>query len=117
MILCPFSLHFHNLLNNVSNTASSAFFCRNVVRNRFYLFGSIGGAYSETNFCHNFVVGYVVDHVSDGEQGLDYALAGEYDAAIVDIMMPKLDGAHSLIDLQKADRIPRVFSYREAKRA
>lgn len=33
------------------------------------------------------------------------------------IMMPKLDGAHSLIDLQKADRIPRVFSYREAKRA
>jgi len=31
-------------------------------------------------------------------------------------MMPKLDGAHALIDLQ-AGRAPRVFSYREAKKS
>jgi len=33
------------------------------------------------------------------------------------VMLPKLDGAHGLIDLQKPERIPRIFSYREAKRA
>jgi superfamily II DNA or RNA helicase len=32
------------------------------------------------------------------------------------ILMPKLDGAHAIIDL-KAGRSPRVYSYREAKRA
>ena len=46
--------------------------------------------------------GYVVDHVADGEQGLDLALEGAYDAAIVDIMMPKLDGL-SLIEQLRND--------------
>jgi two-component system OmpR family response regulator len=36
--------------------------------------------------------GYAVDHASDGEDGLDLALAEPYDAAIVDIMLPKRDG-------------------------
>ncbi|MGD9974701.1 MAG: response regulator transcription factor [Desulfatirhabdiaceae bacterium] len=36
--------------------------------------------------------GYAVDHASDGEEGLDLALAEPYDAAIVDIMLPKRDG-------------------------
>ncbi|HWP57378.1 MAG TPA: response regulator transcription factor [Candidatus Acidoferrales bacterium] len=36
--------------------------------------------------------GYAVDHVADGEQGLWMALNEPYDAAIVDIMLPKLDG-------------------------
>jgi two-component system OmpR family response regulator len=33
-----------------------------------------------------------VDHTGDGENGLHLALTEPYDAAIVDIMLPKLDG-------------------------
>lgn len=36
--------------------------------------------------------GYVVDHVADGPAGLDRLLREEFDAAIVDIMLPMLDG-------------------------
>ena len=35
---------------------------------------------------------YSVDAVYDGEEALSYLENGEYDAAILDIMMPKLDG-------------------------
>ncbi len=35
---------------------------------------------------------YSVDAVYDGEEALDYLESGSYDAAILDIMMPKLDG-------------------------
>ena len=41
--------------------------------------------------------GFAVDHCTDGEDGLHMALSEPYDAAIVDIMLPKLDG-FSLID-------------------
>ena len=40
---------------------------------------------------------FAVDHSVDGEDGLHMALSEPYDAAIVDIMLPKLDGL-SLID-------------------
>jgi len=36
--------------------------------------------------------GFAVDHAADGEEGLQLALAVTYDAAIVDIMLPELDG-------------------------
>jgi len=36
--------------------------------------------------------GYAVDHASDGEEGLHLVLNEPYDVAIVDIMLPKLDG-------------------------
>ena len=36
--------------------------------------------------------GFAVDHAGDGETGLHLALTEPYDAAIVDIMLPKLDG-------------------------
>jgi len=36
--------------------------------------------------------GYAVDHAIDGETGLHLALTEPYDAAIIDIMLPKLDG-------------------------
>jgi two-component system OmpR family response regulator len=36
--------------------------------------------------------GFAVDHTGDGENGLHLALTEPYDAAIVDIMLPKLDG-------------------------
>lgn len=32
------------------------------------------------------------------------------------VLMPKYDGAHTLLDLQRAGKIPRLFSYREPKR-
>ena len=48
--------------------------------------------------------GFAVDHVQDGEEGLDLASTEPYDAAIVDIMLPKLDGL-TLIKLLRRDKI------------
>jgi two-component system OmpR family response regulator len=45
--------------------------------------------------------GFAVDVASDGIQGLDLAIKGGYDAAIVDVMLPQLDGL-SLIDRMRA---------------
>ena len=36
--------------------------------------------------------GFAVDHAANGEDGLHLALNEPYDAAIIDIMLPKLDG-------------------------
>jgi two-component system, OmpR family, response regulator len=36
--------------------------------------------------------GFAVDHAADGEEGLHLALHRPYDAAVIDIMLPKLDG-------------------------
>ena len=35
---------------------------------------------------------FSVDHAADGEAGLQLALAGDYDVAVVDLMLPKRDG-------------------------
>ena len=35
---------------------------------------------------------YTVDLCYDGESGLDNALSGIYDAMLLDVMLPKLDG-------------------------
>jgi DNA-binding response OmpR family regulator len=43
---------------------------------------------------------YTVDLVSNGWEGLDYALAAEYDAIILDIMLPGLDGLSLLRELR-----------------
>lgn len=48
--------------------------------------------------------GYAVDHASDGEAGLQLALSEPYDAAIVDIMLPRRDGL-SLIDELRRQKI------------
>ncbi|MGD9160993.1 MAG: response regulator transcription factor [Desulfobacteraceae bacterium] len=48
--------------------------------------------------------GFVVDHASDGEAGLNLALSESYDAAVVDIMLPKLDGL-TLIEQLRANNI------------
>ena len=39
---------------------------------------------------------YSVDPVYDGEEALDYLETGEYDGAILDVMMPKMDGIQVL---------------------
>jgi DNA-binding response OmpR family regulator len=36
--------------------------------------------------------GFAVDHVADGQEGLDRALTEPYSAAVVDVMLPSLDG-------------------------
>jgi two-component system OmpR family response regulator len=48
--------------------------------------------------------GYAVDHAADGEKGLQLALTEPYDTAIVDIMLPKLDGV-SLIERLRREKI------------
>jgi len=48
--------------------------------------------------------GYAVDHASDGEQGLHMAVTEPYDAVIVDLMLPKLDGL-SLIERMRKEKV------------
>ncbi|MCX5906869.1 MAG: response regulator transcription factor [Deltaproteobacteria bacterium] len=48
--------------------------------------------------------GYAVDHAADGEEGMDLALTQPYDTAIIDIMLPKLDGL-SLIARMRKEKI------------
>jgi len=45
--------------------------------------------------------GFAVDHAADGEEGLQLALNAVYDAAIIDIMLPKMDGLTVLERLRK----------------
>ena len=47
--------------------------------------------------------GFAVDHFSDGESGLHMALVERYDAAIIDLMLPELDG-FSLIKRLRAEK-------------
>jgi len=46
--------------------------------------------------------GYAVDHALDGENGLFLVTTEPYDAAIVDIMLPKLDGLSLIEKMRKA---------------
>ncbi len=44
---------------------------------------------------------YIVDAVYDGADAYDYAMSGEYDSIILDIMMPKRDGLEVLSALRR----------------
>jgi two-component system OmpR family response regulator len=44
--------------------------------------------------------GFAVDHAANGEDGLNLALSTPYDAAIIDIMLPKLDGLSLVQELR-----------------
>jgi two-component system OmpR family response regulator len=48
--------------------------------------------------------GFAVDHAADGEAGLHMALTEPYDAAIIDIMLPQLDGL-TLIDRMRRESV------------
>jgi two-component system OmpR family response regulator len=48
--------------------------------------------------------GFAVDRASDGEEGLDLALQNAYDAAVVDIMLPRLDGLGLIDRLRRRGR-------------
>ncbi|HWQ93363.1 MAG TPA: response regulator transcription factor [Clostridia bacterium] len=54
--------------------------------------------------------GFAVDHSADGESGLIQAQTIAYDAAVVDIMLPKLDGLNLVRQLRAAGgRTPVLF--------
>ena len=48
--------------------------------------------------------GFAVDHAADGEDGLHLALTEPYDAAVVDIMLPNLDGL-ALIERLRQEKV------------
>jgi two-component system OmpR family response regulator len=51
--------------------------------------------------------GYAVDHCADGERAFGMASAVTYDAAIVDLMLPRLDGLNLIRQLrEKGVRVP-----------
>ena len=45
--------------------------------------------------------GFAVDHAADGEEGLHLALYEPYATAIIDIMLPKLDGLRLIEELRR----------------
>jgi two-component system, OmpR family, response regulator len=46
--------------------------------------------------------GFAVDHASNGEEGLHLVLHEPYDVAIVDIMLPKLDGLSLIAEMRRS---------------
>ena len=54
--------------------------------------------------------GYAVDHAPEGDTGLSLAQSTEYDAAIIDVMLPGLDGLSLVRRLRSArQQLPVVF--------
>lgn len=54
-------------------------------------------------------MGYAVDLVSDGSEGLDYARLNEYDVIILDLMLPGLDGLTLLKQLRSLGKKTHVL--------
>ena len=50
--------------------------------------------------------GYAVDEASDGQEGLFKATSWEYDAIVLDLLMPKLTGWQVLEQLRKTHKTP-----------
>jgi two-component system OmpR family response regulator len=60
--------------------------------------------------------GFAVDHATDGEDGLHLVLTEPYDLAIVDLMLPKLDGL-TLIEEVRKNKINTPVLILSAKRS
>jgi two-component system, OmpR family, response regulator len=50
--------------------------------------------------------GYAVDSAADGEEGLHKAVSTDYDAIVLDVMLPRLDGWELLARLRKTKATP-----------
>ena len=50
--------------------------------------------------------GYAVDTAADGDEGICKAESWDYDAIVLDVMLPKLDGWQLLARLRKAKKTP-----------
>jgi two-component system, OmpR family, response regulator len=54
--------------------------------------------------------GFATDHAADGLEGLELALYESYDAVIVDLMLPGLDGLSLIRELRKKDtKVPIII--------
>lgn len=60
--------------------------------------------------------GYAVDKVGDGEDGLDFGLNNDYDAAILDLMLPSRDGL-SILEKWRAKGVRTPVLILSAKRS
>lgn len=65
----------------------------------------------EAELCETVVetlreAGYAVDFSMDGEEGLYKALQWDYDAVLLDIMLPKMDGWQVLQAIREKKRVP-----------
>jgi len=60
--------------------------------------------------------GFAVDHAPDGEQGLQLAATRPYDAAVVDVMLPRLDGL-SLIEALRRRKVTTPVLILSARRS
>ncbi|TSA35331.1 MAG: DNA-binding response regulator [Verrucomicrobiaceae bacterium] len=50
--------------------------------------------------------GYAVDTAADGEEGLYKAQSAEYDAVVLDVMLPRMDGWEVLRSLRQSRKTP-----------
>jgi two-component system response regulator CpxR len=55
------------------------------------------------------VEGFKIACVNDGEAGLKAALSGEYDMAILDVMLPKMNGFDVLRNLREQSKLPVIM--------
>ena len=60
--------------------------------------------------------GFAVDHAENGGEGLQRALNHSYDVAVIDVMLPKLDGL-SIIERLRAEKILTPVLILSAKRS
>lgn len=55
------------------------------------------------------VEGFEIDSVNDGATGLERALSGDYDMAILDVMLPKMNGFDVLRNLREQSKLPVIM--------
>jgi two-component system, OmpR family, response regulator CpxR len=55
------------------------------------------------------VEGFEISCVNDGEAGLQRALTGDYDMAILDVMLPKMNGFDVLRNLREESKLPVIM--------
>lgn len=55
------------------------------------------------------VEGFDISCVNDGASGLESALSGEYDMAILDVMLPKMNGFDVLRNLREQSKLPVIM--------
>ena len=60
--------------------------------------------------------GFTVDHANNGQTGMELALASTYDAAVIDVMLPQLDGL-SLIERLRQHKVQTPVIILSAKRS
>jgi len=60
--------------------------------------------------------GYAVDAIHDGDEGLNFGLNNNYDAAVLDLMLPTRDGL-SILERWRAERVKTPVLILSAKRS